>query len=538
MKCLSLLILSSMLLSSASAQQDFKQAHELNETIGTSAHYRNRLIPAHHAESNQLRDASTALGIYVKKGDKLELSLENAPEEGVSLLIRDHAKQGQVSSLPLQQGDNSITAPETGLLYIDYRAEQASTAPDLKLSIKGGQISGIYHLGDGEKAWSFALRVAKSGFVELLSDHVHLILPADMLREEKISDGDAVLRYFDDLLSLSKKAVGIGSMQPDNLPPLVISHQAINGIKIDKNGIALDFIKQQLLGDAPEEIITPWLIPHHIAMDCLIPKDNLPEQVREILSALIRQIICAEKQGLRYQQKENHPSAEQIELNTAHYQQYHADYLLAKKAWMLEQDSDAKSAREDALIPLWSLQLYSKEVMDDKLFLPRLMEHMSAIEWDNLTQGERQCALLKCLCTASKLDLGEYFDKAGMLRPLDEGSISVTEKMIDEVKHYAKRFPEPDSPVLYYITKGCIKLFKEKAAPYRPADVDIEEESDCYIVALTGMEGIVAIEAYQGEELVGLATVDMAEGEHLSVPVSEQADEFIAIGWDGTRLKL
>ncbi len=513
MKFLSLLALSLALCSAGSAQQKHKQLHELNERIGTAAHYQHRLIPAHYPSQwlesrlklRQFGNVGTPLGIYVKKGDELIISLDNAPEKGVTLFIRDHAQALPASALPLQAGDNSITAPQAGLLYIDYAHEHAGSAPDLRASIKGGQISGIYYLGDGEKAWSFALRATKSGFVELLSDHVHLILPAEMLRAENIPNGDALLHYFNDLFSLSKAALGIGSMLPDRLPALRIHHEAIDNIRIDEQGVALDFAKHKLLG-AAEEIVKPWQLPHLIARDCLMPKD-MSSALSEALCTLLMQVISTEKQGLRYGQ---------AMLNTERYQQYYVDCILNQQA------------ETSSIIPLWTLLLYNREIMGNKYFLPRLMEHINAVEWDGLSEDEVQSALLKCLCAASKLDFSEYFAQVGLLPT----SIS------DEVKQYAKRYPEPDFPQLYFINKDTIKIYKAEIAPYRPAKVAMEFNTDHYLIAHAGLEGIVAIEAYQGDTLVGLATVDMCDETYIHLAVKEEADKIIAVGWEGTRLEL
>lgn len=116
----------------------------------------------------------------------------------------------------------------------------------------------------------------------------------------------------------------------------------------------------------------------------------------------------------------------------------------------------------------------------------------------------------------------------------------ITRKMIDEVIQYASKYPQPESPVSYYITANSMNAFKNRAAVEGKKRKGIKITGEKCEISHKVWKNVVVFEAYAGKELkcvtmVGTGTEDNSA---TIARVPEGCDRLMAVGWDGKRLEV
>ncbi len=140
--------------------------------------YRNRVFKAYLTNAELTRRLKTSsyssfenpTGIFFPAGAKAVITVTGKPDPAVplQLIVHDFDKGGKDKRYPLQVGENKLTIETQGLGYFDYRSNKPETAPALKVTIKGGQINGVFTNKDDKKTWVRLLKDAKCNILDML----------------------------------------------------------------------------------------------------------------------------------------------------------------------------------------------------------------------------------------------------------------------------------------------------------------------------------------------------------------------------------
>jgi hypothetical protein len=132
---------------------------------------------------------------------------------------------------------------------------------------------------------------------------------------------------------------------------------------------------------------------------------------------------------------------------------------------------------------------------------------------DPVTDGEAILQFIKISCDAAQEDLTDFFKAWGLLTPVDfrgkysgygSGNLTLTctPKQIEEVVHYAKKYPKPSVKV-QYIHDDCVDAYRNNA---KLAEGAVEVNNN--IIHLKGWKQVAVFEVYDQDKPVFITPND------------------------------
>ncbi len=543
-----------------SAQQEaaseaipYKEDHELNDKLGQSQAYRNRLITAIHPRQQlrqrygiaHARELAEPLGIYTEQDGELILTLDHAPR-GVELLIY-HVEQRLLARHPLHIGENRLRAPHAGLCHLYYPSDKPAQAAPIKLQIKGGKINGLYHLGDGAKAWDFMKRHTVNGYIQILSDQLHLILPASRLAALDGAAIDRLIRGYEQHIARQQRIVGLGHYTPRPSNRFILLPWSADTAAQHEQGILINvqLLPELLMENRLESSFATIARLMHASYSTLIPEGQ-----GELIATMSRLLL----EAAAYRQLK--PSDKRP--TTGPYaSSAQSDYITKvineRQLWNAAMSHElTPSSRESYLLrdlaPLWALYLYTAEVTEDDSFLPRLMERLRLLSTEKLSPSAWRIAFLKALCDASRLDLTEFFLQTRMLAPMNrtlgtgarQQTLTITLNDIKSVWQHAQKYPTPSSRILHLLHAGNVQLYRDQRPLLKTGVSPLSPALHRISIPTGYLSGAVAYEVSAGAQSLQitqpLPSKTGSGAAQLDFP--NEATRLEAIGWDGTRLLL
>ena len=158
------------------------------------------------------------------------------------------------------------------------------------------------------------------------------------------------------------------------------------------------------------------------------------------------------------------------------------------------------------------------------------------------TAGKEQINWMRLACDSAKINLLPFFEKAGMLRPINvhiDGWNIITEEMIAELKNYVaeKEYPTPTEEI-NYINGHNYHIYRDKLKLNVTA-LQGEVNGDKVIIQHSVAQNAVAFETYnQNDELIRITMYGLGSDDahsYTQVLFPSGAAYIMAVGYDGTR---
>ena len=209
------------------------------------------------------------------------------------------------------------------------------------------------------------------------------------------------------------------------------------------------------------------------------------------------------------------------------------------------------------VVPLWQLELYCLEAGKAPDAYAKMLE---AVRKDNTsrTNGQYQIEFMRTFCDSTQINFLPFFEKAGMLRPIDRfvedygrGWNIITEGMIKELKDYieAKNYA-PIPKELNYINVYNWETFRDKGVIDEtiPVNTGCSRSGNFVTVDNEVWKNAVAFETYNSnDELVRISMYCLRNrGERYNTRYTQvlfpmtgtdRASYIMAVGYDGQRVK-
>lgn len=493
-------------------------------------------IKAKEAKTHPYGLYDNVTGICVEENDDLVVLAGDLHGREVSIVVQNLDKPGgdgfyQTSNYPLSKGINKFKMNRKGLIYVMYHTPDFKTAPPVKIHFAGGRVNGYFDISKHKREeWNARLAKADFKYFDILGEFCHIVFPTAKYRENTKNGFDLAAAY-DRIIKNEWELLGLYKYDRtfDNRMRLSVMYHSYMYATSFYTGY-----NETTLGDLCNEskvISSSCWGPAHEIGHCNQTRPGLKwhgttEVTTNIMSQYIQTAVFGQESRLQ--------SEDMGEGLPNRYAKAWNNIIVQGQSHAAEGDVFCK------LVPFWQLQLYFGEVLgrtplkqnDKGGFYPELFELIRK-EKDLPSAGEQQSEFVLSACRVAKMDLTDFFEKWGYLKPVDieiddygKATLRLTEQRANEIRQKVRdlSYPKPDVALEYIsdINKEYFKT-KDKVVPG-------QSRKDGNTFTMTGWKNVVAYEVRDEADNM----VFVSEGKR---KVSDVAKFTVSKGWkDGYKL--
>ena len=532
-------------------------------------------------------------GIYFEAGKPLVLFVEGIGQDEVSLKIKNfgRAYEGEPqseSAYPLKNGVNIINPKNRGNGYISYYTTNYQTASPVKIHFAMATENGYFDLerGDTNEDWINLLKNAKSDIIDLRTKRIQVAYPTARFKQYCPENAVELALLSDSTIYYERDIMGLLGKEPKNRQ---FARVVWSGFMF-ADGVGAAAHDNSLSGWMTPSNFEPWGFGHELGHVNQVTPGlkwvGCGETTNNIYSSWVEH-----KLGKGYHRLESEQSGvnDYSGLRGGRFNTYLEENVRKGVSWQLadgpdyhgsqynekvvkNQDYAGNTLGQDTtvltrnfdhfvkLVPFWQLQLYCQEAKVSPNVFGKVIEALRKDDDSNMSNGMHQMRFMRLVCDSTGLDFLDFFEKAGMLRPInafieDYGAawLKISEGMISELREYVaqKGYPKPQGEINYISARNW-KIYRDKL-PLEGASVG----EGCTVVPAGNAKRIkvshdvwknaVAFETYDAEgNLLRISMGGLGEDtdtEYKFTQVlwpntnSEKAAYIMAVGWDGTRIK-
>ena len=524
------------------------------------------------------------LGIVFREGEEICLTVEGGEGQELRLIVHDFTKAKEkwfnivkyreegvqkavVEELPthseyeLHEGKNTIRLRTGGLGYLHYRSMAPQQAPQVKVSIQGGQVNGLVSPTDSPEDYRRVLANAKHEVVDMVGRRIHLVFPVEGLRRGCPEQGPELIALYDRLLAyMQDDLMGFGLYGIHTGNHMLVRYLNDKPLCAGETAAFFPYHTFPGMSSVADVIRSSWGAAHELGHLHQTRPGMMwigtVEVTNNISAAYVNYKFTPEKLRLEHS---NTPNAHGERMHGGIFDCFVNNAITRRRLWQFHgaalpaglpkswEDTSRDVFTDVAL--MWQQVLYHMEARGQKEFFPRIFQAVRSTDERKMTQGELRVLFFKRACDAAGLDLSEYFVKTGFLVPIDrmvndysEAHMTITRAMCDEAVQYASHYPQPESRVIYYINANNLPIFREKRELGLKPDFRPTIENGRMEVPIGACPGAVAFEAYRGKELLHVSLLGLGYGRanptSTTVICPPGTDTVKAVSWDGTRLNI
>ncbi len=526
--------------------------------------YRNRTFCAY----KPLREVSESLmvggysafenptGLYYREGEKITITLRDAPESEVRLIVRDFREGGGEDTYALTKGRNDIVVKRSGLGYIDYRHSKGAAAAPIRVHLVGGQINGVFTRHDDADTWRRLLATAPAGILDILGERCQLAYDIEGLRSGNPDRGPEMLELYDRIVELKQEIMGWEreGLHPGNH----ILCRVMWGGFMHADGLGAVFNYKTIPGLCNPDGLrgSAWAVAHELGhINQLKPGfcwAGMQEVSNNVFSAWCNYKLRPEDLRLEHEHCTNFDGEG---MRGGRFDCYVNNAIVRRQLWQFQGGPDSGVGRVPTartgdhfvtLCPLWQLQLYFHEVLGQEDFFPRIYQSLRAAGREARPHGQMRADFCRYAGEAAQCNLGPFFLQTGMLALMNRWvvdysshMVSINEETIEATLRALERYPEAASSVIHYLTANSVGIYREKRAvvpsdDFRPT---IPEKGGRIIFPAEKWKNAVAFEVYKGGQLIRVCLRGLGMDDDASTLVicPPGATSIRAVQWDGTR---
>lgn len=496
-------------------------------------------------------------GIYVEADEDITVFVADTKGEAISLVCRnwdDNKEEGY----PLRTGVNQITPSISGNTYINYFTPDYKTAEPIQVHIQGGKVNGVF-LRDKHtnEDWKELLKNASSPYLDIVGKYVSLAFYVPELKKSCPDDGVRLIEVYDEIIEHQYDLMGF--FKYDRVPKNHMFGRNMQRGYMHADGIGAAFQHRTMenIGD-PEKIVRggdSWGIAHEFG------------HVNQIRPGLrwIGTVECTNNIYSSYTQYTLQKKYSTLDLRLEHEAcidikdgirviggrvNSHLHYgVLEGDHWLYQWGQDGPSDHFVKLVPLWQLNLYFRIAEGTSWRKPDwygdICEEVIKQDDSGLSNGDHQINFMKRACQFTETDLTEFFETAGLLKPIDididdygTQTLTITEEMCQEVRDFVARHPEWKKPegAINYISGNTVGIY-EKRLDVKGGTVNegVSGTETSRTVNHDVWKNAVVYKTYAGEEVVRLTMAGTGTKDNSStlVPYPEGATTITAVSWKG-----
>lgn len=494
-------------------------------------------------------------GIHFKKGDEIVVKVPNLKGQEVFLrVVNLGTKDWADSEYPLKNGTNKISIQNDGNGYIKYYTDKKS-APSIGIEIEGGTPIGYFDAArHTNEDWKKLLSKAQTTILDIKGKYTNLAYPVKALKEQCPENGAELIKLYDDIILLQLRFMGLEKYK--RMPKNHMQGRVIWEGFMHADGIGAAFHNDTLTELCHIEKLKEnglWGVAHEFGHVNQVRPGMKWVSTTEVTNNLFS-IWSKYKFSPAYinLEHERHNDGKDHQVTGGRFNSFLEAALIANEQWLCQKGPDKMTEYENGgdhfvkLCPLWQLQLYfnvAKKGNPD--FYGDIFEIVRNQKDDGISDGQHQLNFMKNVCDTNKQDVTDFFKAVGMLKPINKdmddysrAQLTITQEQCDELVQYAKKYPKPDSSVIYYITSASAEAYRDKLPVQGEFDKGVKTEEQTRVISKDVWKNVTVFETYAGDKLTNIAIIDTdfyPEKTATRVQYPEGSTRIEAVSWDGKR---
>lgn len=495
-------------------------------------------------------------GIWLEAGKQAYVFVPDTKGERISLTLRNWTSE-KTETFALKAGINSIKPTVNGLTYINYFTTNYADAAPIKIHIAEGKINGYFdHSRDQAGDWTTILNNTVGDYFDFKGKYTNMCFHVASLKQHCPTDGKRLMDLYDEIIEMQYEQMGLFKYNRVPKNHMMGMNSSKDGVYMHAGSLGAVF-HYNTMGDIgnPSQIITgdmSWGIAHEYGHVNQIRPGlkwvGTAECTNNIYSSYAQYMITSKYSTLALRLEHENCASIEGESNVIGGRfNSHLHYgVLKGDNWLFQWGQDGKSDHFVKLVPIWQLNLYFKVVTGTPWSKPDWYADICEdVRKDNAsyTDGEHQINFMKKACEHTQTDLSDFFEKAGMLKPvnmeIDDYGIKkliITEAMCEEVKSYASQWNKP-AGVINYISGNTVKIYETRSDVQGNLNQGVSGSGITRTVNHNIWKNAVVYETYAGEELIRItmAGTGTKNNSSTTVPYPSNATKIVAVSWKGDR---
>ena len=516
-------------------------------------------------------------GIYATTGTPMLIFMDGISDSyPVKLTVKNWYLNETQTTYTLTNGLNFITPTSTGNTFITYYTDDFANAPEVRAHFVNGQVQGYYDQETMDNAdWADIMALHPDAddhsIIITQSKHAQLAYPASAYRSHCLANVDSLMTLYQQVQDAQRYVMAL-DMYGRNVKNRELFFCSNYGfMAATDNGAFCHYGSLGAIMTPSAANIDFWGIGHEWGhINQISPGfhwSGCGETTNNIYASW-GQFLYGKAGYLRLEDEVTGIN-DYSGMRGGRFQTYFEEGLRKGVQWQLQDGPDYHGAEKSGtnnsrnydhfvkLAPFHQLQMWGDAAGKHPHIIGKVIEGLrntSASTLRAMDNGEQQVNWMKTACDSTGLDLLPFFEKAGMLKPINEyiedygaGWNKITQQMIDQLKaHVKQKGYAPVTEELNYVTGYNYPIYRDR----KPLETPTTLGEGCTLngstvkVLHSKVKNAVAYETYDSRDSLIRITMyalgsDAAHSyTQVLYPGGEDAAYIMAVGFDGQRKKI
>lgn len=545
---------------------------------------------------NQYNQWENPTGIYLKAGESCYVVLEGADNEKVGLKIKNWVNNEDQSLYSLYRGLNKITATTEGNVFVNYYTDNYKTASNAKIHFINAPVRGYWDqqtmTNDDWKAMLSKLPNDNSVII-VRSQHAQVAYPVSAWKQHCPENVDSLMTLYQQVQWAERDIMGWERYGRQAKNRQLFYATTYGFMAAGAHGSYCNVTSLGSIMTPNSKVFDFWGVGHEWGHNNQIKPgfhwSGLGETSNNVYASWAQLHFTGNRHSLRLED-ENSGIGEYSGMRGGRMQTYFEEGLRKGVQWQLQdgpdyhgatpekitvtgEDFDGKETGQVSttsrnydhfvkLVPFWQLNLWGTLAGKCPDIIPMVIEGIRTTpnyKSKYNSNGKQQMNWMKLACDSAKINLLPFFEKAGMLKPINAyiedygaGWIKINKTMIDNLKNHVAEMGYPDyTEEINYINAHNFHIYRDNLKLSVPSALGTGctyNNAGKVKVDHTKVKNAVAFETYNSADsliritMYGLGSNDSHSFTMVLYPAAtEEADAsayIVAVGYDGTREKI
>ena len=534
-------------------------------------------------------------GIYLKNGQTCYVMVSGVASDPVSLTIKNWVNNETETSYSLRNGLNKITASSEGNVFVNYYTDNYKNAPNVKFHFINAPVRGYWDQQTMTNAdWTKMLSKLESdnSIIIVRSEHAQLAFPVSAWKQYCPTNVDSLMTLYQQVQWAVRDILGLDKYGRQKKNRQLYYATTYGFMAAGGHGAYCNVNSLNAIMTPDSKKFDFWGVGHEWGHNNQVNGfhwSGCGETTNNITASWAQLHFTGNRNYLRLED-ETSGIDEYSGMRGGRMQTYFEEGLRKGVQWQLQDGPDYHGATPDTktvtgydydgksigqvtttsrnydhfvkLSPFWQLNLWGTLAGKCPDIIPMVHEAIrttSNYTTTYNTNGKQQINWMKLACDSAQIDLLPFFEKAGMLKPINAyiedygaGWNKINQTMINNLKkHVASKGYPAFTEEINYINGHNFHIYRDNLKLSVPSTLGTGctyNDAGKVKVDHTRVKNAVAFETYNSADsliritMYGLGSNDSHSYTMVLYPSSsEEADAaayIVAVGYDGTREKI